>query len=186
MLKYAHERFEVLEAEDPKMETGILCSICGEALYIAEEVVRVGVYEATWMEGKPFTYVFPNREDIQPMPEYTFHFACWEAAVHDLEEVVEDVPPAAFRNQIYPCSVCGGSIPEAMPFTAYAVSELHRSKHSKQGNSLCFSDISKYIPVCLICTARLTSTCLESWEDGVLVLLREFDKEYEDAWALNI
>lgn len=172
------------DSEDiPRMDSGMCCDFCGEPLYIAEEVVMLFMKEACWDEGKVFTQTLPEQDTHQPMPAYYTHMGCWEDKETELHETVQDVPPLALKDQVYPCSICGGSIGQCIPFAAVVVVEVHRAKNAKRRDEgpLDLEEISKHIPVCLLCVARLTSTCLEAWEDGVLELLQRFDDHYESA-----
>lgn len=171
------------DEEDPQLHlpsSGIMCPICGEDIGLTDEAIHVWMREACWHEGKLWSQPLPEDPARQPMPPYFFHLGCWEEAESDLYEVVADVPPLQSRFQVCPCSVCGSSIDQCLPHAVYVVVELHSTHRGKRGGDVKIETLGKQIPVCLPCVARLTTTCLEAWEDGVLHLLKEFEEYYEN------
>jgi len=171
---------ETVSDAEPEFDSGQRCSICGEALLLTEEVFCLELRQA-WVEGGELqTFPLLDADGEPEFTSYIFHFECWESATHELGEQVEDIPALTSLEKLLECTECGNSITAWDPYCAVTFGELHASKRRPSGApAVHFTGLSRPLPLCLVCVARLIDECFDDWEDGVMERLPMIEHLYQ-------
>jgi hypothetical protein len=152
--------------------SGHHCVVCSEEIMLTEEVyllrVVVGICDEN---GLRLEIVESDDKDFLYEPTF-FCFGCWEDAVEDLKEFVQDESPELDNHAVMECSICSSSIRD-LEYTGLGMwGEIQTSRRCPEGQATqTFVDTSIEQAGCIMCIAclkRFNDDVVSSiWESGV-------------------
>lgn len=160
----------VEEAEDEDSEARYSCSICGEAIELADDIYMISVYSVC-INPKSVHYepVLAEDGDYAYEPCYLCE-DCEKNMVEDLHGRVEDIPPMEDQYAVIECSTCSSGIRKDESAGIVTLGQLQISGRSPSeiDSSATFQCMeSNPRVICISCMNILNKDVAELWNDRI-------------------
>lgn len=149
--------------------TGIECARCGDDVHYTDEVFLISIVRPTIsVEGVIYEMLQADDGDFLYEPR-TMNLECWEEAVEELRERMEDIPPILDLRAVLECSICESGIRTGESVGLIQFGEVHCSQRRPEDASTNTFETYDHDPqvICLSCIRLFNEDVNCLWEGDV-------------------
>lgn len=148
-----------------------ICSSCGEALHLTDELFLLQVvYPGYTEQGTLDNFIVQEVGGYYLYDPQFFHVDCWEDLLTEYRDIYEEDEEQRDLHGVAKCTLCSSDIRAYEISGMLSFGELRRSRRFPDGQSTIYFDPCGKAPelICLLCLWRFNTSTLEMWEEIAL------------------